>query len=143
MGDCDGDVETIRVGDTVLLSGLRKRLELNGRRGCVVAKVQDGERWSVKLDIPTSSGKNVALKRENMIKVEKDDPVAGETSSKGKAPRFVTCPLCKKKLLAKSEAECQEHMASCPAFLSLYGESESVSLERQSDAVVEGLGGIS
>ena len=34
----------------------------------------------------------------------------------GEEVRFVTCPLCRVEIAAKSEAECMEHMQTCAAF---------------------------
>jgi hypothetical protein len=52
--------------------------------------------------------------------------------------KHVICPMCKQKFVAESQKQCEEHMSTCPAFLSAYG-SGPASLETQSNAVLHGL----
>jgi len=130
--DVSSSSSSVNVGDVIILSGLKKSTSLNGKAGVVKGIRKDG-RFSIRLI--GDEGKVVAARPSNVSAAPKETSGGEETH-----PRFVTCPLCKTRLLAKNESECMDHMKSCPAFAAMYGDGD-VSLEKQCDGVVEGIPG--
>eukprot|EP00940_MAST-03C_sp_MAST-3C-sp2_P001850 g1850.t1 len=132
----------VRIGAVVTVCELKKRTDLNGRQCVVEGWVEQTGRFSVR-DVETS--KVYAIRERNLRTLSdttasnaRTETAKSTTDDSNECPRRVVCPLCKKQIIAQSEAECTDHMKVCPAFASLYGDGD-VSLEKQSDAVIEGL----
>lgn len=62
-------------------------------------------------------------KADNKTGTSEAAPATSEPD--GAEPRFVQCPLCQQKFLAKSEDDCTNHFAACMAFAERHGGSSA------------------
>ena len=104
--------------------GLAARADLNGRCGTARRWNAEKERLEFALD---GAGKTILVRPANLQRVgdgaaqRKMATDAAAAAERGEEVRFVTCPLCRVEIAAKSEAECMEHMQTCAAFAAKHG----------------------
>ena len=114
------------LGQRCTIVGLTGRADLNGRRGTARRWNAAKERLEFSLDKSDAGQKVILVRPVNLQRLEGDSRERAAADARaavasGEEVRFVTCPLCRVEIAAKSEAECMEHMQTCAAFAAKHG----------------------
>jgi len=114
------------LGQRCTIVGLSGRADLNGRRGTARRWNAAKERLEFSLDKSDAGQKVILVRPVNLQRLEDGSRQRAAADARaavasGEEVRFVTCPLCRVEIAAKSEAECMEHMQTCAAFAAKHG----------------------